>query len=77
MVFTLKQARVYRNKTQQDMADLIGVHVDTYRKYEQNPDVTPVGMAKKISDYLDMEYDIVFFGTNFSLNRERTPNDVA
>lgn len=34
--FSLKQARLYRAKTQADMAKLLGIHIETYRKLEIN-----------------------------------------
>ena len=49
---SLKQARLLREKTQDYMAELLGIHVQTYRKLEQNPDSVTVGQAKVISKNL-------------------------
>ena len=38
MKFTVKQARTYRGKTQIEMAQLLGVHHETYRKMEREPE---------------------------------------
>lgn len=58
---TLKQARTLKEETQESMAKLLNVHVQTYRKLEQNPDEVTVGQAKVISNYLGFSYDVIFF----------------
>ena len=35
--FTIKQARMYADLSETEMADLLGVCRETYRKIEQNP----------------------------------------
>lgn len=67
ITFTLKQAREYRDKTQDEMADMLGIHHQTYRKLENNPDIVTVKQAKEISLFLKIPYDIIFFGKNSSL----------
>ena len=57
----MKQARLLKEKSQHEMADLLEVHVQTYRKLEENPDLTTIGQAKKISKYLGVSYDDIFF----------------
>lgn len=47
---SLKQARLLREKTQDYMAELLGIHVQTYRKLEQNPDNVTVGQAKGLDE---------------------------
>lgn len=61
MPLTMKQARLLKEKSQHEMADLLEVHVQTYRKLEENPDLTTIGQAKKISKYLGVSYDDIFF----------------
>jgi DNA-binding XRE family transcriptional regulator len=58
---TLKQARLMREKTQEEMAEQLGVHVQTYRKIEENPDDTTIAQAKTISSFLNFRYDEIFF----------------
>lgn len=58
---SLKQARLLGEKTQDYMAELLGIHVQTYRKLEQNPDSVTVGQAKVISKNLGFSYDTIFF----------------
>ena len=59
---TLKQARLLREKTQDELANLLGIHVQTYRKLEENPDEVTVGQAKKLAEELGFSYDTIFFG---------------
>ena len=47
MSFTIKQARLFADKTQQEMADFLGIHVQTYRKLEENPAKATVEQAGK------------------------------
>jgi len=58
---TLKQARLLREKTQENLAEYLGIHVQTYRKIEENPNEATIGQAKKIAKFLGFEYDIIFF----------------
>ena len=57
----LRQARRIRDKTQDEMAELLNIHVHTYRKIEENPDLATVEQAKKIAQYLNLPYNEIFF----------------
>lgn len=59
--FSLKQARLYRVKTQADMARLLGIHIETYRKLEINQNMVTIEQAKVICEFLDIPYDAIFF----------------
>ena len=48
MGLSLKQIRLVREKTQDEMAEKLGVHVQTYRKLEENPDEVTIKQAKII-----------------------------
>lgn len=61
MQLNLRQARRLKEKTQGEMAALLGIHVHTYRKIEENPDSATVEQAKKISEYLCVPYNELFF----------------
>ena len=67
MNLNLRQARRLKEKTQDEMADLLNIHVQTYRKIEENPDDTTIGQAKKIADFLGIPYDDIFFADNIYL----------
>ncbi|MBM6986231.1 MAG: helix-turn-helix transcriptional regulator [Acidaminococcaceae bacterium] len=57
MTFTLKQAREYREKSMEDMAQLLDVHPQTYSKIEKNPEILRIGQLKEISAYLRIPLD--------------------
>lgn len=61
MILNLKQARLVREKSQDEMAKILEVHVQTYRKLEGNPDIVTIGQAKRISQFLDIPYNDIFF----------------
>lgn len=64
MQVTLKQARLLREKTQQDMADFLNIHVSTYQKLEQNQELITIKQAKLISFFLDFDVNDIFFSNN-------------
>lgn len=70
MKLTLKQYRLLKEMTQEKLADLAGIHVQTYRKLEKHPEKATIEQALKISEALGESYDDIFFGTDSSLNRE-------
>ena len=61
MSLTLRQVRRLKEKSQHDLAEMLGVHVITYRKLEKNPDLVTIGQAKKLAKYLGISYDEIFF----------------
>lgn len=61
MGLSLKQMRLIKGKTQDEMAELLNIHVQTYRKLEENPDEATIKQAKKISEFLGVFYDDIFF----------------
>lgn len=63
MTVTPKQARKFIDLSQQDVADKLGVHRQTYMKWERNPDEMPVGVAKEFSKIVGRGVDEIFFTT--------------
>lgn len=63
MKISLKAARVNANLTQEEVADHLRIHVQTYRKLEDNPDTVTIGQAKKLSALLHVSYDEIFFAS--------------
>ena len=61
MKLSLKTARVNANMSQAQVAKRLGVHVQTYRKLEENSDTATIGQAKKLSALLKVSYDEIFF----------------
>lgn len=61
MTLSLRQARRLKDKTQNEMAKMLKVHVLTYRKIEEKPELATIEQAKKISEYLGVNYNEIFF----------------
>lgn len=61
MPLTLKQARVINEISQQKMADMLKIHIDTYRKIERNPDLATIEQARKIAEITSVPVDQIFF----------------
>lgn len=75
MTLTLRQARLVKELTQEQMADILGVHVQTYRKIELNPDSATIKEAKILASKLGLDYNDIFFGNNSILTREKQANN--
>ena len=61
IIFTLKQAREYREKTQEDMAKALSIHPQTYAKLEKNPEEITLSQLKQIVLYLKIPYNQLSF----------------
>mgnify|MGYP000844603037 FL=1 len=61
MKFTVEQARKFANKTQREMASLMGICRDTYRNIERNPEDATIRQAKDISRITSIPLDQIFF----------------
>ncbi len=58
---TLKQRRLIEGLTQTQMAEKIGVHVNTYASWEENPEKISIGKAKDIAGALNLSVNEIFF----------------
>lgn len=63
MTLSLRQARRLMEKTQIEMAKMLKINVMTYRKIEENPDIATIEQAKKIADFLGVNYNEIFFAS--------------
>lgn len=61
MKMTLKEWRRVKNITQEEMANVCGVHVNTYRAWEERPDSIKLSAAIKIADHLGVNLGDIFF----------------
>lgn len=61
MELTLKQWRLAKGISQEDMAAKCGVHRNTYASWEENPDTISIRNAKIIADALAVDVDTIFF----------------
>lgn len=53
---TLKTIRLKYKKTQQELANIMGVHVNSYYLYETEQIEMPVSKAKKLAEYLKIDW---------------------
>lgn len=58
---TLRQWRLVKERTINDMADACGVHPNTYALWEKNPESVKVKDALKVAEVLGVPVDEIFF----------------
>lgn len=59
---TLKDLRLTNEKTQQDIADLLGIKQQTYSTYESGTYEPNIEMLTKLSDFYKVPIDIILKG---------------
>lgn len=64
MAITLKMARVGAGLTQAETAYKLGVHPQTYSKYEKNPEEMSIKDARKFCDICGVKMDDIFLFSN-------------
>lgn len=69
MEMSIKQIRLSKEIKQQEMADALGIHVQTYRKLENNPENATIAQAKRIAEVLNVPYDNLIFTGLSTLSR--------
>jgi len=60
----LKRLRQERNLSQQELADLIGVHVRQISKYEMGTSLPTLERIRRMAEVLDVSADELVFGTS-------------
>lgn len=60
MRWSLEEIRRAKKKSQQELADVCGVHVNTYATWEKNPGKIPIDCAIKIADLFGMSIKEIF-----------------
>jgi len=61
MKLTIKEWRRVKNISQEKMAELCGVHVNTYRTWEDDPENIKIGKAVLISEKLEIPLEDILF----------------
>lgn len=64
MQVTMKQARVGADMTQQEVADRLGVHVQTYQRMESHPGDVTIRQGKNFAEIVGLKFDDIFFDTD-------------
>ena len=70
MAITMKMARVGADLTQQQVADKMGMHVQTYAKIENNPEEATIKEARLFSSIVGRDWSDIFFGPVSNLIRD-------
>lgn len=70
MAISVKMARVGANLTQQQVADEMGIHVQTYAKMENDPESMTIKDAKLFSKITGVSWAEIFFVNDSNLIRE-------
>lgn len=60
----LKSLRIQRNKTQQEIADILGISRQGYAKYENNLGEPDNSTLSKLADYFDVSTDYLLGRTD-------------
>lgn len=58
---SIRQIRRAKEISMQEMADFLGVHVNTYSEWEKNPQKMSVGIAFSVCDKLEVPFDAIIF----------------
>lgn len=61
---TLRAARVSANMTQDDMSKALGVNINTYSKWERNPETVTIKDAMRICKLVNRSFDEIIFIDN-------------
>lgn len=65
MAMTVKAARVCAGLTQQDIANTLKMHVQTYAKLERYPEKFTIEQAEKFAKHVKQDIsDIIFLSNN-------------
>lgn len=64
MQLTLREWRRAKGVTQAEMAELCGVQVNTYRRWEESPEEIKLSNAVAIADRLGVSLGDIFFSFN-------------
>lgn len=72
MQLSVKKARLLSGKTQQEVAEVLGVHVHTYMKWERNPEEMSIGTARQFLNLVGFGFEDIFFDHESNLIRQES-----
>lgn len=58
---TMKQVRLIKGYSQQELGEMLGVHKQTVGKWERDANDMPLGKVKKFAEIVQMEMDEINF----------------
>ena len=68
MPMTIRQARIGINATQQELADKMGVHVQTYARMEKHPEDMTIKQAILFASIVGRPISDLYFGVELQFN---------
>lgn len=63
MALTVRMWRCAKEISQEKMANLLGIHVNTYQNWEKNPENISIGNARKIAEIFGVSENEIDFTT--------------
>lgn len=69
---TMRQARMMRGFSQEKVAKLMKIHVNTYRFIEKHPEKCTIGQGVVFSKLVELNLDEIFFSCNSTLSRDES-----
>ncbi len=60
--FSLKELRARKNETQHQVAEALGISVQTYNSWERNISNVAVSKVKALAEYFGVELSDIFLG---------------
>lgn len=70
----LKILRRKHNKTQEQMAELLGIGISTYNQYENSERDIPLEKAKSIAEIFKVDINDIFLPTRFTASKNKRTN---
>ncbi|MBQ1575201.1 MAG: helix-turn-helix transcriptional regulator [Clostridiales bacterium] len=64
--FGLRQIRLAKEISKQEMANRLGIHPNTYTAWEDEPDNISIGRAYEICKILDVDFESIFLHSKSS-----------
>ena len=68
MPITMRQARIGIDATQQEIADKMGVHVQTYARMEKHPEDLTIKQAVQFAAIVGHPISDLYFGVELQFN---------
>jgi DNA-binding XRE family transcriptional regulator len=62
--FGLRQIRLAKEISKQEMANRLGIHVNTYGAWEDDPNSISIGRAFQICEILGVDFESLFLHNN-------------
>ena len=74
MKFTIREWRRVKEISQEEMAGLCGVHINTYRAWEDNPAEMRLSKAVIVAERLGIKLDDIIFLPSDTTKKDKTDN---